>query len=382
MSRGTKLLTLIIGILISVIAIAGTNTIPTRSTGQTILPDFFNTIKTALTGELVPRNVSGVATDEAGDLGTNSLRWRDGFFSRYLYVGTAAELNRLSPGSNQLNFQIGGVTKVTIGANGLAGGGLEDGTVTFAKLSTDARIKSQDFTSNATWVVPTGVTRIFALVVGGGGGGGGGAGFNGSSGISGGAGGGGGVLPVFSSIAVTPGETLTMNVGSGGAGGPGAGLNTAGSGGSNGVESSIYRSGTLLLQCAGGIGGAGSPSGGGAGGGGDGSYFPSGMRVGGGSGGSPQVSGAVGTASFYGSGGGAGWGGASAGGGGGGGGAGFGNGGAGGSGQVGTSGLPGSAGGTGAGGGGGSGGSSVGAVGGTGGAGGGGLVRIIWIGPN
>lgn len=86
------------------------------------------------------------------------------------------------------------------------------------------------------FVVPAGVTSISAVAVGGGRGGGtyyGGAGGN---------------LRYKNSIAVTPGETLTVIVGAGGAGATG----TASTGGGVGSNSSIDRSGTSLLLAGGG----------------------------------------------------------------------------------------------------------------------------------
>ena len=97
------------------------------------------------------------------------------------------------------------------------------------------------FGSTTSFVVPAGVTTISAVVVGAGGGGV----YSGN----GGSGGAGGDLRYSTSIAVVPGETLTINVGVGGA----IGTITATSGG----FSSIVRvsNGTTLLSAAGGGGG-------------------------------------------------------------------------------------------------------------------------------
>ena len=69
-------------------------------------------------------------------------------------------------------------------------------------------------TTNTSWTVPAGVTSITVKAWGGGGGGGGGA-----YPYSGGAGGGGGFARA--TLAVTPGNTLTVRVGGGGRGGDG-----------------------------------------------------------------------------------------------------------------------------------------------------------------
>jgi hypothetical protein len=118
---------------------------------------------------------------------------------------------------------------------------------------------------SSSYVVPAGVNYITVKAWGAGG-----AGGNGSGGTGrGGAGGGGGYAKAV--IAVTPGETLTVDVGSGG-----ADNGTVSSGGGNGGGYSVVRrSATFLVQAGGGGGGGGSrgnSSGdGGAGGAGGGS---------------------------------------------------------------------------------------------------------------
>ena len=67
-------------------------------------------------------------------------------------------------------------------------------------------------TDEVTWVVPTGVTQISAVCIGGGGGG---AGMSNST--EPGPGGGGGAL-AYATLSVTPGESLTVGVGRGGRG--------------------------------------------------------------------------------------------------------------------------------------------------------------------
>lgn len=100
-------------------------------------------------------------------------------------------------------------------------------------------------------VVPSDVTSITALVIGGSGGGGG----TSTTATIGAAGGGGGALS-YSTIAVTPNETLTVVRGSGGTRGTPSSIN-----GSAGGDSYIARSGTNLILAKGGSGGLGSTSG-------------------------------------------------------------------------------------------------------------------------
>lgn len=86
----------------------------------------------------------------------------------------------------------------------------------------------QSFSSSVTWVCPTGLTSVSAVLIGGGGGGGGKAGSYG-----GGGGGAGGVL--VQTISPTPGQQYSIVVGGGGAGSTGG----AGDLGTNGGDSSI-----------------------------------------------------------------------------------------------------------------------------------------------
>lgn len=99
---------------------------------------------------------------------------------------------------------------------------------------------------SSSFTVPTGVNSITVEAWGAGGGGGNGSGSTGS----GGAGGGGGYAQ--STLSVTPGETLTINVGTGG-----AKAAAASNGGYGGGFSAVLRSSTYLIQAGGGGGGGG-----------------------------------------------------------------------------------------------------------------------------
>ena len=112
-------------------------------------------------------------------------------------------------------------------------------------------LKETAFTSsNASWTIPTGVTGIWALVVGGGGGGGATATATASN--SSGAGGAGQIVEKF--FEVVGDTTLNITVGGGGAGGT-----TSGVKGSSGSTSSIVgnTSATTYVSATGGGGGGG-----------------------------------------------------------------------------------------------------------------------------
>jgi hypothetical protein len=114
-----------------------------------------------------------------------------------------------------------------------------------------------DFDATATassfyydWVVPSRVTSISAVAVGGG------AGGSGSDGVLGGAGGGGGALSYSNNVAVVPGETLRVYVGRGGL------RFTVGSFGPAAFPSGIVRvsDSSVLLKAIGGVGASSSGS--------------------------------------------------------------------------------------------------------------------------
>jgi hypothetical protein len=100
------------------------------------------------------------------------------------------------------------------------------------------------------YLVPAGIISVTVTVVAGGGGGGGSI-FSGDG--HGGANGGSGGFYSNQTIAVTPGETLSIVVGDGGAGNTGG----AGTQGTRGGSSSISRGGTPLFTATGGFGGNG-----------------------------------------------------------------------------------------------------------------------------
>lgn len=59
----------------------GLGTIPARTNGQTIADTWFNIIRTALGGDQVPRNSSGIVGHEAGSIGTTTYGFLYGFFT-------------------------------------------------------------------------------------------------------------------------------------------------------------------------------------------------------------------------------------------------------------------------------------------------------------
>ena len=137
-------------------------------------------------------------------------------------------------------------------------------------IPTSLNINVYDTPGSALFEVPSGVERIYAIVLGGGGGGGGG----GNNGTYLGVGGrqafgpwvklSGGEeslsqpLNWLTPISVTPGETLGLTIGEGGLGGPTGGEGESGGAGLDGQLSSITRFFTVLVKSEGGYGGIGA----------------------------------------------------------------------------------------------------------------------------
>lgn len=101
-----------------------------------------------------------------------------------------------------------------------------------------------------SFTVPAGVYNLTSALLSGAGGGGGGSVFSGDS--HGAANGGSGGYYSGQTIAVTPGETLTINVGAGGAGA------TSNNTGATGGTTSLLRGATVLYSATGGTGGGGT----------------------------------------------------------------------------------------------------------------------------
>lgn len=112
----------------------GLDTIPARSDNTTIYAEHVNVFRRVLAEDLVPRNTSGVITDEGGSLGTSTYRWLNGYI-RNLYIGTAATPHSLIENGATLEMNINGTLAATLSANGFNTASFEDDSVTADKLA-------------------------------------------------------------------------------------------------------------------------------------------------------------------------------------------------------------------------------------------------------
>lgn len=224
----------------SVWVAAGTGSISDAIPGTIIFASDFNKITGALKGDFVPRNSSGIASAEAGTLGTSTFPWGA------LYLGASASQLSIDDSAGAIIFRTGGVTRATIDSTGLALSSLADGVITLAKLNSNARFYERitTYTSGSgNFTVPANVTELVVEAIGGGGGGG-------SGGGSAGRGGGGGSSGEYGVVrmSVTPGASLAYSVGTGGGGGAESSISGAGATGSSGTNTTFngwtWRGGT------------------------------------------------------------------------------------------------------------------------------------------
>lgn len=262
----------------------GLNNIPTATDGTVIPSSHHNSIKEALTADLVPRNVDGIPQELAGSLGTITFPWIKlvlGIASNRLRVETDGvdlifisqdnEIMRMS--KDLISFLNNGSQVAAIGPNGIQG-------LSFPDTGVLSQMKIQTFTGNGTFNVPNDVNTVLVRGLGGGGGG-----ASGNQQVSHGAPGGGGGAGAVERIVqqtVTPGGTVTITIGSGGTGGPQVvGNGSDGGNGGNSTFGSITFRGGLGGQA--GVNDPFSPTGGN---GGTAYYNPERYNTGGGKGGS------------------------------------------------------------------------------------------------
>ncbi len=107
----------------------GTNTLPTAVSGNIIPKEHHNGLKQAMETDWVPRNSSGVATENAGSLGTSSLPWLQMFF------GAAASELSIREDSGKIAFYVGNAKVSEMDADGLIGSGIKDDSIARGKLN-------------------------------------------------------------------------------------------------------------------------------------------------------------------------------------------------------------------------------------------------------
>lgn len=103
----------------------GTNNYATKNPGDVISSDDPNQYKTGLTGDVVPRNSSGVPTDVFGSLGSTVYRWLNTFTSK-IYIGLTASGLSIEEDSGDLIFKIATVEKARLKSSGFTFGSVRE----------------------------------------------------------------------------------------------------------------------------------------------------------------------------------------------------------------------------------------------------------------
>ncbi len=229
----------------------GTNNLSTKNPGDVIASADPNQYKTALDGDVVPRNSSGVPENVSSSLGSTLYSWLSAYIKK-IYVGIPADDFTIEGTSSTIFFKLASVIKAKIDTNGIDGTYIKASSTPESSLNFSRKLRKLELSAAAgTISIPSDVTWVRILAWGSGGGGAGGGG---------GGGGGGGSSGAFADVwrPVTAGGTLTYTTGGGGTGG------TASDFGANGTATTITTGG-FALSIPGGQ--AGSPYGsGGAGG--------------------------------------------------------------------------------------------------------------------
>lgn len=182
----------------------GTNNIPQANDGEIIPASDHNSIRSALVGDLVPRNNAGAASDEAGNVGSSTYWWNT-IFSKILRLKGAANASISSDG-NDLVIKLGDEIKARVTPQGIPVTSLVPGIASAAKF--------MEFTESGSLPIPVGCHSVIVMGCGGGGGGASGTTSSGTLGN----GGNGGEAGQYSIevVQVTPGSSVSVVVGTGG----------------------------------------------------------------------------------------------------------------------------------------------------------------------
>lgn len=133
----------------------GTNNYQTKNPGDIIAPDDPNQYKTGLTGDVVPRNTSGVPTDVFGSLGSTVYRWLYMFASK-IYIGLTASGLSIEESSGDMIFLIGGVEKARLKSTGFTFGSVRARAyVASSAISYSTTSTSLADITNATFSITT-----------------------------------------------------------------------------------------------------------------------------------------------------------------------------------------------------------------------------------
>lgn len=215
----------------------GTNTLSTKNEGDVIVSPDPNQFEEALQEDFVPRNSSGVPTDQAGGLGQALLRWARSYIKEII-LG--------DPDDDVMIGQSGGTFFISV-----------NGTNVFEADETglsQARVTQQEITTAQTVTMPQGIEEIEIDLLGGGGGGAGGLNGGGGNVNAGGGGGRGAVVRLkITDMHPTLRDIVINTIGAAGTAGTGGGA--GGNGGDTKITYTDKDGVSRWVQAGGGQGG-------------------------------------------------------------------------------------------------------------------------------
>jgi hypothetical protein len=98
----------------AIVATADTTTVTTATANTTILASTFNKIISALKVDFVPRNSSGVASAEAGSLGSTTYPWSQ------VFIGPTSAAVSIDENAGRAIIKVGGVSRLSVSTTGLS----------------------------------------------------------------------------------------------------------------------------------------------------------------------------------------------------------------------------------------------------------------------
>lgn len=99
----------------------GSNTLSQKSDGNIASSSDVNQYRTALNGDLVPRNASGVATNESGSIGTSAIKWLSGYI-KTLFVGDPNNGNKVDEDGSDLRLSSDSGVQIDINGSPIGSG--------------------------------------------------------------------------------------------------------------------------------------------------------------------------------------------------------------------------------------------------------------------
>lgn len=127
----------------------GSNNLQTKNPGDVISTMDPNQYKTSLTGDIVPRNISGVPSNNAGSIGSSIYRWANGFF-KSLNIGLPASAISIYEAAGELIIEVGGIIALKVSEFGWDGAFIEQATITPTKRETANKVSTSSLSNTST----------------------------------------------------------------------------------------------------------------------------------------------------------------------------------------------------------------------------------------